>query len=75
MNDIRALLQRTANIASDFLESLDNRPIFPRASAVELREALGGALPDGPTDPAEVIEDLAAAGEHQARGRTQPQQG
>jgi len=61
MTDIRALLQRTAEIASDFLESLDDRPIFPASSAVELRESLGGALPDGPTDPRDVVEDLAAA--------------
>jgi hypothetical protein len=26
-----------------------------------LREALGGALPDGPTDPGSVLEELAAA--------------
>ena len=61
MSDIRELLQRTAEIASDFLESLDDRPVFPSASAVELRESLGGALPDGPTDPREVVEGLAAA--------------
>jgi glutamate/tyrosine decarboxylase-like PLP-dependent enzyme len=61
MTDLRALLQRTADIASDFLESLDDRPIFPRASAAELREALGGALPDDPTDPTDVVEALAAA--------------
>jgi glutamate/tyrosine decarboxylase-like PLP-dependent enzyme len=61
VTDIRALLQRTAEIASDFLESLDDRPIFPRTSAAELREALGGPLPDGPTEPEEVVEQLAAA--------------
>jgi glutamate/tyrosine decarboxylase-like PLP-dependent enzyme len=61
MTDIRALLQRTADLAASFLESLDDRPIFPRTSAAELREALGGPLPDGPTDPEEVVEALAAA--------------
>jgi glutamate/tyrosine decarboxylase-like PLP-dependent enzyme len=61
MKDIRALLQRTADLAADFLESLDDRPIFPPASAAELREALGGALPAGPTDPEDVVEQLAAA--------------
>src|SRR6266550_7573548 len=50
MTDIRALLQRTADIASDFLEWLDDRPIFPTSSAAELREALGGALPEGQTE-------------------------
>jgi glutamate/tyrosine decarboxylase-like PLP-dependent enzyme len=61
MTDMRALLQRTAELASDFLESLDDRPIFPTASAAELREALGGSLPDEPTDPEDVLERLAAA--------------
>ncbi|HLB19068.1 MAG TPA: hypothetical protein VK613_08060 [Gaiellaceae bacterium] len=49
MTEMRALLQRTADLASDFLESLDDRPIFPTASAAELRDALGGALAEGPT--------------------------
>jgi glutamate/tyrosine decarboxylase-like PLP-dependent enzyme len=61
MTDMRALLQRTADLAADFLESLDERPIFPPASPAELRRALGGPLPDSPTDPEEVVERLAAA--------------
>jgi len=61
MTDMRALLQRTAELASDFLESIDDRPIFPTASAAELREALGGPLRDEPTDPGDVLERLAAA--------------
>ena len=61
MTEMRALLQRTADLASDFLESLDDRPIFPTASAAELRDALGGALAEGPTDTEEVVAQLAAA--------------
>jgi glutamate/tyrosine decarboxylase-like PLP-dependent enzyme len=61
MTDVRALLQRTAELASDFLESLDERPVFPHASAAELHAALGGPLQDEPTDPQEVVERLAAA--------------
>src|SRR5713101_6475398 len=57
MTDMRALLQRTAELASDFLESLEDRPIFPTASAAELREALGGPLPDEPTDPEHVLRE------------------
>ncbi|MBA3734748.1 MAG: aspartate aminotransferase family protein [Actinobacteria bacterium] len=60
-DDVRALLRRTAELAADFLESLDDRPVFPRASAEELREALGGPLPDEPTAPEEVVEGLVAA--------------
>ena len=61
MTDTRALLRRTADIASDFLESLEDRPIFPTSSVTELRKTLGGKLPEGPTDPTEVVERLAAA--------------
>jgi glutamate/tyrosine decarboxylase-like PLP-dependent enzyme len=61
MTDVRALLHRTADLASDFLESLDHRPIFPTASPAELRSALGGPLPDAPANSQEVVEHLAAA--------------
>ena len=61
MNDIRPLLQRTAELASDYLESLERRPVFPQVSADELRQALGGPLPEAPTDPEEVVEALAKA--------------
>jgi glutamate/tyrosine decarboxylase-like PLP-dependent enzyme len=61
VSDVRDLLRRTADLAADFLDSLDDRPVFPRVSAAELRRSFGGHLPDGPTDPHEVIEALAAA--------------
>jgi glutamate/tyrosine decarboxylase-like PLP-dependent enzyme len=55
----RDLLQRTAEIASDYLDSLDERPIRPEATVDELRVALGGPLPEQPSDALEVIEKLA----------------
>ena len=61
MTDTRALLRRTAELAADFLDSLEDRPVFPRVSADELREALGGPLQDAPLDPEDVVEQLAAA--------------
>jgi glutamate/tyrosine decarboxylase-like PLP-dependent enzyme len=61
MSVIRALLRRTAELASDFLESLDDRPVFPQTSADELRKALGGPLLEEPTAPEEVVESLVAA--------------
>jgi glutamate/tyrosine decarboxylase-like PLP-dependent enzyme len=63
VNDIRPLLHRTAELAADYLESLEQRPVFPQVSADDLRQALGGPLPDGPTDPNEVVETLAAGAE------------
>ena len=61
MSDERELLRRTAEIAADYLESLDERPVFPGARMEELAAALGGPLPDGPSDPLEVVEAMARA--------------
>jgi glutamate/tyrosine decarboxylase-like PLP-dependent enzyme len=61
MSDLRDLLGLTAEIAADFHETLDERPVYPRATLAELREALGGVLPEGPTPPRQVVADLAAA--------------
>jgi len=63
VTDERELLLRTAEIAADFLETLDARPIRPAASVDELREALGEPLPETPQDPLEVIEALSVAAE------------
>ena len=58
MNE-RDLLRRTAEIAADFVESLDERPVWPPASIEELRETLGGPLPDIGVEPLQVIDELA----------------
>jgi glutamate/tyrosine decarboxylase-like PLP-dependent enzyme len=63
MSDARDLLRRTAEIAADYVESLGQRPVFPRITPEQLREALGGPLPEEPLDPERVIEELAAAAE------------
>src|SRR3954447_26219740 len=60
MSATRELLGLTADLAADFLDSLDARPVFPDASPDELRERLGGPLPEGPTPPRKVVADLAA---------------
>ena len=57
------MLRRTAEIAADFVETLDERSIWPPATVDELRGALGGPLPDDPSDPLAVIEALAAGAE------------
>jgi len=59
VSDERELLRRTAEIAADFLDGLDERPVFPLAPIEELGAQLVVPLPDGPTDPLEVVETLA----------------
>jgi glutamate/tyrosine decarboxylase-like PLP-dependent enzyme len=59
MSDFRELLRRTAEIAADYVESLDERPVFPDVTPEQLREVLGGPLPEEPLDPAQVVVELA----------------
>jgi glutamate/tyrosine decarboxylase-like PLP-dependent enzyme len=53
------LLKRTADLAADYLGSLDERPLSPRVGIDELRSTLGGTLPDHGEDPVVLIERLA----------------
>ncbi|MFC6016288.1 pyridoxal phosphate-dependent decarboxylase family protein [Plantactinospora solaniradicis] len=57
------LFARTAQIAADWLRSLDRRPVAASATLGELRSRLGGPLPVGSVDPLTVVEDLARAAE------------
>jgi glutamate/tyrosine decarboxylase-like PLP-dependent enzyme len=60
---VRELLRLTAEYAAEFLGSLDERPVRPQASLEELREALGGPLPEHGGDPNQVIAELVEAAE------------
>ena len=44
----RELLRRTAEIAAGFVESLDERPVWPPASVEELRARSAGRCQDEP---------------------------
>ena len=59
--DTARLLARTAELASDFLTSLDDRSVASSVDLGALRAAMGGPLPDGPSDPVDVVEALARA--------------
>jgi hypothetical protein len=63
VNDVRRLLELTASIAADYVESLGDRPVFPDTTPEELRSALRGPLPEQPLDPQQVVTELAAAAE------------
>ncbi len=55
----RSALARASDLANEFLDGLRDRPVGVPPDLGSLREALGGALPDGPQDPTRVVEDLA----------------
>jgi glutamate/tyrosine decarboxylase-like PLP-dependent enzyme len=61
MREQHRALERAHAHALAWLESLDERPVPPRAGVDEVVRRLGTALPDGPADPADVVDQLAAA--------------
>src|SRR5438105_15311870 len=56
----RLLLERTREIAIAYLGELSERRVGSPAEYNELLQALGGSLPNQPTEPLAVIEQLAA---------------
>src|SRR4051812_40211105 len=63
MDGLRELLQQTAELAADFYDTLEDRPVFPRADAADLRAGFARPLPEQPTDARTVIAELAASAE------------
>ena len=59
MVDRRTLLHQTADLAADFLEGLDRRPVRAQATHDELVGAFGGPLPERGEAPGEVVDHLA----------------
>jgi glutamate/tyrosine decarboxylase-like PLP-dependent enzyme len=57
----RHLIDSTAGIIADYVEGLPDRHVGPRASIDELRDRLRGPVPERPSEPKEVIAELAAA--------------
>ncbi|MEU0464980.1 aminotransferase class V-fold PLP-dependent enzyme [Amycolatopsis sp. NPDC006131] len=55
------LLPRAAALGRDFRAGLDERPVFPRDLDPDAVRAALGELPDGPTDPAAVLDQLREA--------------
>jgi glutamate/tyrosine decarboxylase-like PLP-dependent enzyme len=63
VTETRDLLRRTAELAADYVESLGERPVFPDVDPAQLREALGGPLPEDPLPAEAVVSELANAAE------------
>lgn len=61
MDERAAALERAHQHTLEWLASLDERPVPPRADVSALVEALGAELPETGTDAAEVVDLLAAA--------------
>ncbi len=70
--DHRRLLEQAAAHAADFTDGLRDRRVGATASAADLHAALGGPLPDGPTDPEQVLAQLAKGAEPGLMGTAGP---
>jgi glutamate/tyrosine decarboxylase-like PLP-dependent enzyme len=57
------LLSAVATHAAAYLESLRERPVEPELDPSGARDALRGALPDGPVDARRVLDELVADAE------------
>ena len=63
MTDERALLIRTAELATQYIETLDTRPIRPDADYAAMLQAFDGPVPEEGMDPIALVDELAAAAE------------
>lgn len=55
------LLESTARLATEYLERVRDRAVGPMATAAALHAALGGVVPEEPSDAREVVAALARA--------------
>lgn len=58
-SDWDGIIRAAMGPASDYLESLPERPVYRPTDPDEIRALLGGAFPDQGSDPAEVVAFLA----------------
>lgn len=63
MDDLADLLRRAATHAAAHRASLSDRPVGPPADFDALRKAFGGPLPNEPSPPGAVLDELVAAAE------------
>ena len=72
MNDVEHLLVRAARAAAEHRGSVGARPVAPRLLPEEIRAAFAGPLPDGPSDPDDVLTRLLAAADGAITGTAGP---
>jgi glutamate/tyrosine decarboxylase-like PLP-dependent enzyme len=63
VDDLAALLQTTVDRVVAYRESLPERPVCAAAGVDDVRAALGGPLPEAPTSPRQVVDELVRAAE------------
>lgn len=56
--DTPTLLRHAAGYALEYLDGINDRPVFPDADAIAALHTLGGPVPESPEDSATVLEAL-----------------
>lgn len=61
MDERLSCLERAFELSQEFLEHVDERPVWPVATYDEMLTALGGPVPEAPSSPVDVVDLLARA--------------
>jgi glutamate/tyrosine decarboxylase-like PLP-dependent enzyme len=72
VTDLEHLLVRAARAAAEHRRTVGERPVAPAVGSDEVRAAFARPLPDGPTDPEQVLTELLAAAEGRTTGTAGP---
>ena len=72
VNDVEHLLIRAARAAAEHRRTVGERPVAPSTPPEQIRAAFAVPLPDGPTDPDDVLTKLLAAAEGAITGTAGP---
>jgi glutamate/tyrosine decarboxylase-like PLP-dependent enzyme len=62
-DDFRAPLAQAVSHATEWIDSLPSRHVRPRANIEQLEKAFAMELPEGPTNPSDVVDELARLAE------------
>jgi glutamate/tyrosine decarboxylase-like PLP-dependent enzyme len=72
MDDIESLLTRAARAAAAHRRTVGDRPPMPRRSLDDIRSGFAGTMPEGPTPPEQVLDELIAASDDAIVGSVGP---
>lgn len=72
MNDVKHLLVRAARAAAEHRRTVGERSVSPTRSPEHIRAAFAGPLPEGPTDPDDVLTKLLQAADRAITGTAGP---
>ena len=72
MDDLERLLTRAARTSASHRRTVGDRPVVPGKSLDDIHKGFAGVLPEGPTPPDEVLDELIAAADDAMVGSVGP---